>query len=114
MSKIILLGLFLLTIIFVSACSTSYVCPDGSQKSDPSQCPKQVECKYNYDCDTNGRLKCLSNHCVSISDYNKAMSIEEYERGVRVVECDSLKSCEQGYTCSSSFCVKVKTSTVDY
>mgnify|MGYP001569168852 CR=1 FL=1 len=111
MSKIILLGLFLLTIMFVSACSTKYVCPDGSQKSDPSQCPKQVECYYAYDCDTKLKFRCLSNHCVSISDYNEAMGITE---DTRVVECSGSKACKEGYICSSNFCVKDKTSIVNY
>lgn len=79
-----LIGLFLLTAIFLSACSST------NQSSKPS-----VECSYDYDCGSG--LECVNNHCV------RAETRES--EGVRVVECNAMKSCGAGYTCSSGRCI---------
>lgn len=83
----------------IAGCSqqTKYVCPDGSTVSDSSSCPKKVECLYNFDCG-NG-LECVNNHCIRAESTGP--------EGVRIVECNALKSCKEGYTCSNSRCVKI-------
>lgn len=102
MKKIIFVMCLLAISIFASACATKYICSNGQTVSDASLCPKQVECKYAYDCDASLNLRCLSNHCVSVSDYSAS---------TRSVECNSVTSCAEGYTCRNTFCVKVETTT---
>jgi hypothetical protein len=43
MGKIAILSLILLTVVILTGCATTYVCPDGSRVKDPTECKQYQE-----------------------------------------------------------------------